>query len=93
MSGDQQETIADQVGHVWRQLMAAMTAQGATRADIVNMAFLTAGTIVDLTAQELWGETWMIPPPDIARQEDELGAEYPDLLQARQVAEALEWNK
>lgn len=46
--------VSDQIAAVWRGLLAQMTAQGASRADIATLALLTADTILSLTADNLW---------------------------------------
>lgn len=49
-----QEQIAAQVAEQWKALLALMTAQGASRADIIELSAATARAIIELTAENLW---------------------------------------
>lgn len=59
-------SVDQQIGSVWRGLMGGMTAQGATREQIAQVAAATSAQILGLTEEALWP-----PNSDVIPEEGE----------------------
>lgn len=62
--------IADQMGEQWRGLIAMMTAQGATRDDIIKLTAATAAAVLVMTATELWPAEQVVPASEEAAHDN-----------------------